>query len=357
MLKRISVLVVDDSAFARAAVTRALEADPRIQVVGTAHDGVDALEKVKALRPSVVTLDVVMSRMDGLTALCRIMEECPTPTVMVSALTGGQTKATIKALEYGAVDFFLKPSMLRPVEAYGTTENLVSKVKLAARVDARALAARPRSPSPRRPVKFPAKRPPTSRQHMVVIGSSTGGPKALIEMLPALPGDIPAPLLLVQHMPPGFTASLAKLLDSMSSITVREAASGDTVRPGLALLAPGGYHMTVSRAGEVSLNNQPPVCGVRPAVDITMRSVANAYGRTAVGVVLTGTGFDGTEGAALIKNAGGKVLVEDESTCTVYGMPKSIVNAGNADKVVPLHDMADEVVAFCGGRPDTPARS
>ena len=349
-MKRTRVLVVDDSTFVRTIVSKALEADPEIEVIGVAVDGIDAIEKTKSLRPDVVTLDVTMPRLDGLAALRRIMDECPTPVVMLSALTGEQTHATIEALALGAVDFFLKPSQLRRAEDDGFSEDLAGKLKVAAQVNLLRLKsrARPRRAPPS--AKHAAGRPAPPMCRMVTVGSSTGGPQALIELITALPGDIPAPLLLVQHMPAGFTRSLAKRLDDSSEMTVREAEPGDAVTPGLALVAPGGYHMTVSKTGKIHLNQDPPVRGVRPSVDVTMESVATAYGEAAVAVVLTGMGSDGTRGAAFIKAAGGTVLAEDESTCAVYGMPKSVVDAGYADQVVPLHKMADSVARLCGGR-------
>ena len=349
MLKRTRVLVVDDSAFARMAISKLLTVDPAIDIIGVASDGITALEKIKSLRPSVVTLDITMPRMDGLTALRHIMAECPTPVVMVSALTGEQTAATIEALELGAVDFFLKPSRLMRVGIEETPQNLANKVKLAAQVNLTSLKQLPTD----RPVRRPAisssaisSRSPLRR--MLVVGSSTGGPRALLHLLPALPGDIPAGILLVQHMPPGFTKSLAARLNDSSQIAVKEAEQGDKVRPGLALLAPGDYHMTVSKSGKVSLNQEPPLHGIRPAVDITMESAARAYGKSTLGVVLTGMGSDGTQGAATIKAHGGTVLAEDASTCAVYGMPKSIVDSGYADGVYPLHEMASKVMQLCG---------
>ena len=306
-------------------------------------------------QPRMVRASALLEDDVLLAALGRIMAECPTPVVMLSALTGEQTRATIEALEIGAVDFFLKPAHLRQAGADGFTRDLSSKLKLAAQVN--PLRLRARSKPRRPPVKPSLGRPSSSLHRVVTVGSSTGGPHALLELIPALPGDIPAAFLLVQHMPAGFTRSLAKRLDDSSELTVREAEPGDTVRPGLALIAPGGYHMTVSKTGKIGLNQSPSVSGVRPSVDITMESVASAYGKSAVGVVLTGMGSDGTRGAGLIKAAGGKVLVEDQSTCAVYGMPKSIVESGYADSVVPLHEMAGRVVQVCGEEQSTGRRT
>lgn len=347
MSRKIRVLVVDDSAFARNALSRNITADPDIEVIGEAGDGVEAIEKVRDMRPDVVTMDVIMPRMDGLTALQHILESYPTAVIMVSALTGKQTNATMKALELGAVDFFLKASRVNPAGHDQATDDLPVKIKQAAQVHRIRLGLRKGSPKLRQnPV-------PASTAHagtlnkVITIGSSTGGPRALHEFLPGLPGNIGAGMLIVQHMPPGFTHSLAERLDKVCSIHVREAEDGDSVQAGVALIAPGGYHMTVSRKGKISFNQDPPVCGVRPSVDVLMESAAKAYRNSTVGVVLTGMGSDGTHGAGLIKAAGGKVMVEDESTCAIYGMPKSIVDAGYADMTTPLSEIAEELVRIC----------
>lgn len=342
MTERIRVLVVDDSTFVRNVVSKAIDSDPEIEVVGTAMDGIDAIEKTKSLTPDVITMDITMPRMDGITALRHIMSDCPTPVVMLSALTGEQTKATIEALELGAVDFFLKPSQLRQAGGDGIAEELIAKVKLASKVNRLQLKVEARSRVDKR-VSQPKVAPASSMDRVIVVGSSTGGPQSLSKFIPELPGDIPAGILIVQHMPPGFTKSLAERLDGISAIRVKEAEPGDILIPGLAILAPGGYHMTVTRSGKVSLNQGPQIHGVRPSVDVTMESAVKSYGSSTMAVVLTGMGIDGTHGAGLIKSAGGKVLVEDESTCIVYGMPKSIVDAGYADAVLPLHQMAERV--------------
>ncbi len=347
----IKVLVVDDSAFARSTITAKLVSDPEIEVVGHARDGIEAVEMVKGLKPSVVTMDVTMPRMDGLEALERIMLEIPTPVVMLSALTGEGAAATIRALELGAVDFFLKPSVANPTGINASTKELIDKVKVAAR----AKLSGPRKaagPGQSRPsVEKPAKRRATRIERVVVIGSSTGGPQALSQVMPDLPGDIPALILMVQHMPQGFTRSLAQRLDQLSQLDVREAREGELVGPGLALLAPGDYHMTVGVNGKIGLNRESPECGVRPSVNVTMEAAARVYGSSVLGVVLTGMGSDGTRGASLIKAAGGRVIVEDESTCTVYGMPASVVEAGKADAVIPRHELAREIVRMCEQRP------
>lgn len=347
MNERVRVLVVDDSAFARSTISKMLNTDPQIEVVGVARDGIEALEQVKSLKPSVVTLDVTMPRMDGLTALGHIMAECPTPVVMLSALTGEQTHATIEALELGAVDFFLKPSAISPAGSDGTgSSDLMAKVKMAATVPAIRLRPRARSLSNKKRVE--SRNGHTRvKSKVLVIGASTGGPRALSQIIPEIPEDIHAAILIVQHMPAGFTRSLSERLNNASQIKVKEAEEGDSLAVGTALLAPGGHHMVVEKSGKIVLNQNPLVCGVRPSVDVTMESVAQAYGAATRAVVLTGMGSDGTTGAALIRKAGGEVVVEHESTCAVYGMPRSIVESGNANKIVPLSEVAEEIIRMC----------
>lgn len=344
MRRKIKVLVVDDSAFVTAAISRALKADSEIEVVGVAHDGIEAVEKVSKLLPDVVTLDVIMPRMDGLTALELIMSECPTPVVMLSALTDEGAEATIKALELGAVDFYLKALPTRPLTNTNTAMTLADKVKLAAKAN----ISRRKVPVVRE------KSGDRKRAHLrvsrvepgivVVVGSSTGGPRSLMQFIPALPADIPVALIVVQHMPPLFTRSLAERLDQASQIQVKEADAGDRIAAGQALVAPGDYHLLVGKRGKIRLSQGPSVWGVRPSIDVTMESVAKAYGPSSMGVVLTGMGVDGTRGASLIKAAGGRVYVEDESTCAVYGMPMSILKAGYADRAVPVYEMASVIV-------------
>lgn len=345
--ERIKVLVVDDSAFVTTSISKRLEADPDIEVVGVARDGAEAVAKVKSLSPAVVTLDIVMPGMDGLAALEQIMAECPTPVVMLSALTADGTEATIRALELGAVDFFLKVSALTPTGNDGAGTALIDKIKLAAKVK----ISRPKTAAGARADQLQKARASGARHasmdSVLVIGSSTGGPKALMQVIPALPDDIPAPILVVQHMPPVFTRSLAERLNQASELEVKEAEEGDSIRPGRALIAPGDFHMTVAKGDEIRLNQQPAVCGVRPSVDVLMESVAKVYGASSLGVVLTGMGTDGTRGASLIKAVGGKILAEAESTCAVYGMPMSVAKAGYADKVVPVHRMASEIMKMC----------
>jgi len=344
MRQKIQVLVVDDSAFARFSVSRHLQDDPDIEVIGFGRDGIDGVEKVRSLRPDVVTLDVEMPRMNGLLALEQIMSTCPTPVIMLSSLTGEGTEATIKALELGAIDFFLKHSQVSPAGNDGMVNDLRAKIKVAATAKVR----RSEREACRQPAFFDTKTPCVRKAYpankVVVIGSSTGGPRALYELIPGLPADIPAGVLLIQHMPPGFTKSLAERLNQISVVEVKEAEPGDVVGRGQVIVAPGGYHMTITKGAAIGLNQDKPVCGVRPSVDVTMESVAQSFGTSSLGVVLTGMGTDGTRGTSLIKAVGGRVVAEHESTCTIYGMPRSVIEAGNADRVVPLPQVASQVV-------------
>jgi len=343
MSSDIKVLVVDDSAFARLAISRELRAGSSISVLDSARDGVEAIGKIKQLKPDVVTLDVEMPNMDGLATLDKIMSECPTPVVMLSSLTGAGTEATIRALELGAVDFFLKRAVANPIGDGGDADGLRNKIILASKAKLSPRRTMPAMlasvPKPRKAV--PGTQPAT---RVIVIGSSTGGPKALYQVVPNLPADIDAGILIVQHMPPGFTGSLANRLDQLSHVAVKEAAPGEVLYNGLAFVAKGGYHLTIDKGGVLGLNQNPPVCSVRPSIDVTMESVVQAFGKSVLGVVLTGMGVDGTRGSQQIKMQGGKVIAEDESTCVVWGMPKSVAESGYADRVAPLPEVAESIV-------------
>jgi len=343
--KPIRVLVVDDSAFMRHMILKQLESEPLIQVVGTARDGVEAVEKAAELRPDCITLDVEMPRMDGLVALARIMRQSPTAVVMLSAMTSEGAEATIEALRLGAIDFVCKPSGTISLHLYAVREDLIRKIKMAVRSrlpstlpTVRGTARAVSEPKPVRPAgSFP--------RQVVVIGSSTGGPRALYQLIPALPRDLPAAVLIVQHMPPGFTRSLAEGLDRGSQLSVAEASAGDRLETGLVLVAPGDHHMVITPEHKVHLDHQTPrLNGVRPSVDVTLSSVAQVFGSAAVGVILTGMGRDGTRGALELRARGGRVVAEDEASCVVFGMPRSVIEEGAATAVVPLPQMADEIV-------------
>jgi len=345
MAKKIDVLVADDSAYMRKVVSNLLQSDEDIFVVDTARDGLDALEKIKKWKPDVVTLDVEMPRLDGLSALERIMRECPTPVVMLSSLTQEGSETTVRALTIGAVDFVPKPSGTISLDIHKVKEELITKVKVAARASV-AKIGRP-AVIPPKPVYTPAVVPMgTVPGKLVIIGSSTGGPNALQQVVPRLPGNLPAGVLIVQHMPPGFTNSLAQRLNETSQLEVREAREGDILECGKAFVAPGGQHMVLMSKTVIGLNQDPPVHSVRPAVDVTFESAVNFYKADIVGVILTGMGYDGSRGMALVKKLGGRTIVQDEETSVVYGMPRVVVEMGKADRILPVHKIADEIVAM-----------
>ena len=364
-MDRIKVLVVDDSAFMRKVISDLLAQDPSLEVVGAARDGLDALARIAAARPDVVTLDVEMPRMDGLQALKEIMVRFPLPVVMVSSLTQEGAETTIRALALGAVDFVGKPSGSISLDMRKVGADLVAKVKAAARakirpwleaVEPRSERRSARSPGPAgapvpaaetlqgpKPLKPKSSASELARR-LVLIGCSTGGPGALHRLIPELPGDLEAGVLVVQHMPPGFTRSLAVRLNELSPLEVLEASAGDEIRQGRVLVAPGGFHLVVEPDRTVSLNQDPPLHGVRPAADKTFESAAGVFGFSIVGAILTGMGYDGARGAAAVRRAGGKVIAEHESTCVVYGMPRVVVEMGNADRVVPISEVAPVIV-------------
>ena len=355
----IRVLIIDDSPTARAVLARLLQEDPRIEVVGKATDGMDGLKQVAELKPDVITLDIEMPRLDGLQTLERLMAETPTPVVMVSSLTRKGADATMRALEIGAVDFIEKPTsngLIIGSEVGGL--GLCDKV-----VSAAGVRVRRTRPVASKPLATPA---PVARavrvdsgswlRRTVVIGSSTGGPQALHALLSALPEDLGVPVVVVQHMPAGFTHSLAERLNSLSPLHVSEARAGDRLEDGYVLVAPGGYHLRFDAHGVAHLDDGPTECGVRPSINVTMESIARARGFSTVAVVLTGMGSDGTRGAELISAAGGTVLAQDEASSVVYGMPRSVAVAGLVNEVHPLDEMADAIVRWCSAGATASAR-
>ena len=337
---KIRVLVVDDSAFMRKALSMMLLKDPEIEVVGTARNGEDGLEKIRQLRPDVVTLDIEMPRMDGLTALKIIMKEMPLPVLMVSSLTTEGAESTLEALDIGAVDFIPKGLSYVSLDIVKIEAILIEKVKGVAK-------NRRRTAFPSAPKRVHV--PPSGwikvsgPKEVVAIGTSTGGPPALQKVLPRIPADFPVGILIVQHMPPTFTKSLADRLNGQSAIHVKEAEEGDRVEPGVALLAPGDRHMIAQgRSGirRIHLSEKPDDTLHRPSVDVMTLAVAEAYGGKSLGVILTGMGHDGLEGMGKMKQKGATILAQDEASCVVYGMPRSVVEAGLADKVLPLGEIA-----------------
>ena len=344
----VNVLIVDDSAFMRNALSSMLSSDPEIKVIGTARDGVEAVEKVALLKPDVVTMDVEMPRLDGLGALRIIMEKTPVPVIMVSSLTAEGAKETLDALEAGAVDFIPKNLSELSINIVKIKEMLLDKVKQIAK---KGVVVRKRRPATdvARPQAMPVTRSTGARRvGILAIGSSTGGPRALQEILPLLPKDFPVPIVIAQHMPQNFTGPFAERLNQLSQITVKEAAAGDLLKPGVALLAPGGWHMRIERKRSldtvVTLGPAREDLIYRPSVDELMQSVSECFPGRALGVILTGMGNDGVRGMTALKKGGGRIFAQNEETCVVYGMPKAVVDAGIADKVLSIEEMVGEIV-------------
>lgn len=342
--RTIRVLVVDDSAFMRRIITDFLESDARISVIGTARNGRAAAEKTRNLKPDVVTLDYMMPERDGLETLEDLIGDFSVPVVMVSSYTPQGADITLKALHLGAVDFVLKPSKTEGASLESFKRELIVKVKIAAVASPQAAGHLVEVVPEEYPKKKLAK-----LGKIVVIGSSTGGPQALQRVVPFIPKNIQASILIVQHMPPTFTKSLADRLDNESHIKVVEARDGDRVRPGKAFLNPGDYHMTLDGDGSIHLNQDSPIGGLRPRVDVTMESVSALFGENVIGVILTGMGSDGARGMSSIKKHKGRTIVQDESTCVVYGMPKSVIKLGSADKVLKIDDITKEIVRMTRG--------
>lgn len=338
----IKVLIVDDSAFMRKLLSDVFAAEHDFTVVDTARNGKDAADKVKWLKPDVITMDVEMPVMDGIKALEVIMKEFPTPVVMVSSLTRDGADATMRALELGAVDFVAKTA--GPISSVTSIKSeILAKCRAAAKVNVVRFAKY----KEKQIVMVPSSVSAVNDDRIIAIGTSTGGPRALQEIITRLPGNLPCGIVIVQHMPPGFTKSLSDRLNSLSSINVKEAEHNDIIRPGLALVAPGDYHMTVAQEGGkklVKLNQSPPIGGHRPAVDPLFESVARCYGMRALGVILTGMGHDGAKGIQTIKKQQGYTIAEDQSTAVVFGMPKAAIEIGAIDKVLPLSGIAAEIV-------------
>jgi len=343
----VKVLVVDDSAFMRRVIIDILQNDPGIQVVGYARNGEEALEKCARFKPQVVTLDVEMPVMDGLATVEALMAQSPVPVVMLLALTTSEAEVTIRALELGAVDFVLKPARREDMKTLAGI--LPEKIKAAALVPAGKLrhggAGFKIPPSP-------YILPRTGRMEIVAIGTSTGGPSALRNVITALPANLPAGVVVVQHMPPGFTGPLARRLNELAFLEVREATAGDVIKPGLVLIAPAGRQMLLEHCAgrvQVRLTDQTGIATFfKPSVDALFLSVAREYGARSLGVILTGMGNDGVRGLRAIKERGGRVLAQDETSSIVFGMPKAAIEAGVTDKVVTLPQMAAEIVAAVG---------
>ncbi|NNJ16614.1 chemotaxis response regulator protein-glutamate methylesterase [Pseudomonas putida CSV86] len=371
----VKVLVVDDSGFFRRRVSEILSADPTIQVVGTATNGKEAIDQALALKPDVITMDYEMPTMDGITAVRHIMQRCPTPVLMFSSLTHEGARVTLDALDAGAVDYLPKnfedisrnPDKVKQLlcekvhtisrsnrrfSSYSSPLPAVSSTSsspVASLGTARAPSSLPGRTTAAAPAPVASHSPAPKRKayKLLAIGTSTGGPVALQRVLTQLPAGFPAPIVLIQHMPAAFTKAFAERLDKLCKISVKEAEDGDMLRPGLALLAPGGKQMMVDARGMVKILPGDERLNYKPCVDITFGSAAKSFGDKVLAVVLTGMGADGREGARLLKQGGSQVWAQDEASCVIYGMPMAIVKANLADAVYGLDDIGRHLVEAC----------
>lgn len=363
----VKVLVVDDSGFFRRRVSEILSADPNIKVVGTATNGREAIEQALSLKPDVITMDYEMPMMDGITAVRNIMQKCPTPVLMFSSLTHEGARVTLDALDAGATDFLPKNfedisrnpekvrqllcekvhDMARSKRGSGFSAPAASPAPAAPVPAARASAAAAVAAPARAAHAAPSVTPKRKAYKLVAIGTSTGGPVALQRVLTQLPANFPAPIILIQHMPAAFTNAFAERLDKLCRISVKEAVDGDQLRPGLALLAPGGKQMMVDPRGVVRILPGDERLNYKPCVDITFGSASKSFNDKVLAVVLTGMGADGREGARLLKGSGSQVWAQDEASCVIYGMPMAIVKANLADAVYSLDDIGRHLVEAC----------
>jgi two-component system, chemotaxis family, protein-glutamate methylesterase/glutaminase len=351
MGEKIKVLVVDDSALVRKIISDVLQRDPDIEVVGTANNGKSAVLKNETLNPDVITMDIEMPIMDGLEALREIIATKPKPVIMMSVLTQYGAEATFKALEYGAVDFIPKPSTSLSLTVDDIAELLISKVKSVRRSKIAPhpghLAPARQDPSTPRAEPRPAPSPPGKSDKIVAIGTSTGGPSALLSVFQKLPEKMPSAVLVVQHMPEGFTKAFAERLDNNSHLKVKEAEEGDRVLPGCGYIAPGHSHMRVELTGGehiLRVFQSEKVSGHRPSIDVLFDSVADVFGRNSVGVIMTGMGKDGADGLLKIKTKGGFTLAQNEETSVVYGMNRVAVQIGAVADIVPLVEIPGKIV-------------
>ncbi|MDR3764957.1 MAG: chemotaxis response regulator protein-glutamate methylesterase [Acidobacteriota bacterium] len=352
----IRVLVVDDSAFMRTALRRMIESDPGLRVIDTASDGIEGVEKAIQLRPDVITMDIEMPRMTGLDALSRIMDVAPCPVIMVSSLTRHHAEATIEALHRGAYDFLSKDLSYASLDIVRIKDDLVDKCKAAARLSRRRPASAS-SPAAQRNSIAAATAPAIPKSmlrhklihvpQIVCIGTSTGGPKALQRILPMLPMGFPAPIVIVQHMPPGFTEPFARRLDSLCHLHVKESEPNETLQAGTIYIARAGEHLRIVRKGtsaSAQMSVDPADSAHIPSVDVMMLSAAAQFSSRAMGVILTGMGCDGLQGMTAIQRAGGYTVGEDEQSCVVYGMPRACAEAGVVRTVLPLDNIPGEMV-------------
>jgi two-component system chemotaxis response regulator CheB len=349
MSERIRVLVVDDSALMRKLIPAILERDSSIEVVGTAMDGAFALKKIEELHPDVITLDLEMPRMDGMETLRLIMRRAPLPVIVFSTHSKEGAYSTFKALALGAIDFVAKPKNAAAGHLDAIAVQLIEKIKVAKRVSGRTI--RQSVPVETRPVAKKVVRATLPPNRIVAIGISTGGPNALQYVLSQIPADFAASTLIVQHMPEGFTEMFARRLDECCALDVHEARSGDLLLAGRVLICPGNRHMMVRRMPRgdmVVLSDGPPMNGHRPSADVLFHSVAQEFGLTSIGVIMTGMGDDGAEGLGAIKAAGGMTVAQSEDTCVVGGMPRAAIAKGYANKIVSLDALSSFLVSQCG---------
>jgi len=350
-MSKIRVLVVDDSAFMRKSLSLMVESDPEIEVVGTARDGEEGYNVVKTLKPDLVTLDIEMPRMDGLTALKKIMKDCPTSVLMVSSLTTEGAEATMKAMEYGAVDFIPKELSYVNVNIIKVKDELIRKIKdvvhhknLRERLN-RLRRLQGETPRVNRYVSN-SKEISHIGFREIVLGVSTGGPLSLQKVVPMISAKINAPMFIVQHMPPKFTKSLADRLNSMSELEVKEAEPNEPVRNNVVYIAPGGFHMGVKKNGVgsvIDISEHPSETLHRPSVDVMFESVVGMYGKHTLSIIMTGMGKDGFEGIKNLKNLGGYCIAQNAESCIVYGMPRAVIEGGYADVIAPLEKIAEEI--------------
>lgn len=354
-MSKIRVLIVDDSAFMRRVIRQMLEDGGDVEVVGAARDGAEGVEMALSLKPDVITMDIEMPRVNGLEATERIMEQMPTPIIMVSSLTVEGAKATFEALDKGAADYISKNLTTSALDLMKIQEEFLGKIRAVARrkhyFTSLRTVSKPAVAAHAPAVLFPApskKGFATQKMAFVAIGASTGGPRALQQVLSNLPEGLSTTFLVAVHMPKAFTGAFAERLNEICRLPVKEAENGEKVRPGQVLLSPGGSQTKIRRRGltdfYVQIDDEPRGALYKPSVDVCMTSVAECYPGRSMGVILTGMGHDGREGMRMIKEKGGKTLAQNEETCTVYGMPKAVIDAGLADKVAPLDKIAAEIV-------------
>ncbi len=356
-MPKIKILIVDDSAFMRKSLEILLSQDPDIEIVGFGTNGKEGVEKAKALKPDIITLDIEMPVMDGLTALQIIMKEAPTSVIMISSLTTEGAEATLKAMQLGAVDFIpkemsyvsvniqnIKASLIEKIKAVGNKKSILGRLARVRGVrTGGTTVSKPAPPSQRSASGEKALE--SKRIEAIALGISTGGPLSLQKVIPNIKENLNVPVIIVQHMPPNFTKSLANRLNGMSKVHVKEAEHGEILEKGTVYVAPGGLHITFKKEGmskyKVNLSEEPAKTLHRPSVDVMMSAAANTWGDRALGIIMTGMGKDGLEGAKLLKSKNGILIAQDEESSVVWGMPKAIYDAGIADIVAPLERISD----------------